>query len=326
VSPDPESKRYGPKRRRRRSIATVMSWSYLARCSGWSSDSEASPTSGRRASGRSYISEERRQSSLAPLVRGPSILEHVVRDCHDASYQCVQLFHRSEAIWSGEMVFRWASVRESPLTRRHGKGQHAGVVVLVEPPKRRRCRGVEMRCRLLVAAVSGVLALTASGCRDSEGERREVAPDVPTLAAAANDASTLRGKALAGNSGLRLVVADSRPFVLDVDSGRVTPVRGVDVQKRGTLSVVSVGGRAAVVAARGAWLRADLYGVRGRLGRASRLGTGADVVPATGGESIWVKNFAARLDARSGNCGLTAAWSPLPGRFRADQRSTLVVS
>jgi hypothetical protein len=150
-----------------------------------------------------------------------------------------------------------------------------------------------MSCRLLVAAVSGVLALTASGCRGSEGERREVVPDAATLAVAANDAPPLRGKALAGNTGLRLVVADNPPFVLDVDSGRVTPARGVDALKRGTLSVVSVGGRAAVVVARGAWPQADLYGVRGRLGRASRLGTGADVVPAADGESIWVKSFAA---------------------------------
>jgi hypothetical protein len=149
-----------------------------------------------------------------------------------------------------------------------------------------------MGCRSLFAAVIGVLTLAVSACGGREGERGEAASDEATLPVAANEALPLRGKALSGKTGLRLVVADNPPFALDVDSGRVTPVRGVDSLKRGTLWVVPVGGRAAVVVARGVWRRADLYGVRAR-GPASRLGTGADVVPAADGESVWVKSFLA---------------------------------
>ena len=148
-----------------------------------------------------------------------------------------------------------------------------------------------MKSRLLAAAaVSGMLALTALGCGEREGKRAVVAPNA---AVAAGDALPLRGKTLEGNTRLRLIVADNPPFVLDVDSGRVTPVRGVHSLTRGTLSVVSVGGRAAVVVARAAWLRADLYAVDGRERRALRLGTGAAVVPAADGQSVWVKSFPA---------------------------------
>jgi hypothetical protein len=95
-------------------------------------------------------------------------------------------------------------------------------------------------------------------------------------------------------TGLRLVVADNPPFVLDVDAGRVTPLRRVRSLNGGTLSIVGVGGRAAVVVARSVWRRADLYGVRGRAARVSALGTGTDVVPAANGRSVWVKSFVNR--------------------------------
>lgn len=102
----------------------------------------------------------------------------------------------------------------------------------------------------------------------------------------------LRGVPLRGDTGLRLVVADRPPFVLDVDTGRVTPVRGVPPVKRGVLWVVGVGGRAAVVVAETVWRRAQLYAVRGGGARVSRLGTGADVTPAADGRSVWVKSVA----------------------------------
>lgn len=117
------------------------------------------------------------------------------------------------------------------------------------------------------------------------------APAAPSTVRDAGEPAPLRGVPLR-ETGLRLVVADNPPFVLDVDTGRVAPLRRVRSLNRGTLSVVGVGGRAAVVVARAVWRRADLYGVRGRAARVSTLGTGTDVVPAADGRSVWVKGFA----------------------------------
>lgn len=58
----------------------------------------------------------------------------------------------------------------------------------------------------------------------------------------------LSGVPLRGETGLRLLVADNPPFVLDVDSGSVTPLRGVPALTGGVLWVVGVkGGGGAVV-------------------------------------------------------------------------------
>lgn len=110
----------------------------------------------------------------------------------------------------------------------------------------------------------------------------------------AREPGPLRGELLRRPTGLRLVVADNPPFVLDVDAGSVTPVSGVPALSRGTSSVVGVGGRAAVVVASRSWLRADLYGVRGREPRVSPLGTGWRVTPAADGGSVWVQSFVTR--------------------------------
>jgi hypothetical protein len=87
------------------------------------------------------------------------------------------------------------------------------------------------------------------------------------------------------------VVADKPPFVLDVDTGRVMPVARVRPPDRGTVSVVGVGGRAAVVVAAAVYRHADVYAIRGRRARVSEIGTAAAVVPAPDGRSVWVKRF-----------------------------------
>lgn len=112
-------------------------------------------------------------------------------------------------------------------------------------------------------------------------------PAVPAMVRAGGDPAPLAGVPLRAQTGLRLVVADNPPFVLDVDSRRVTPLRDLAPQRRGVLWVVGIGGRSA----RSVWRHADLYAVRGRAGRVSSLGDGADVVPAADGRSAWVKSF-----------------------------------
>jgi hypothetical protein len=108
--------------------------------------------------------------------------------------------------------------------------------------------------------------------------------------AAARGPVPLRGVPLGHSTGLRLVVADNPPFVLDVDTGAVAPVPGIPAQDRGTVSVLGVGGRAAVVVAHSVYPRADLYAVRGPGAHASSLGTGSAVTPAADGRAVWVKS------------------------------------
>lgn len=107
------------------------------------------------------------------------------------------------------------------------------------------------------------------------------------------DPVPLRGAALTGETGLRLLVASNPPFVLDVDSGRVSPVPGLRPLSRGVLWVVGVAGRSAVVVARSA-SDADLFSIQGRGPRVTYLGTGRKVVPAADGRSVWVTRVVGR--------------------------------
>jgi len=124
---------------------------------------------------------------------------------------------------------------------------------------------------VVAAAVAGVAATSSVG---ADGE--------PT---------PLHGMPLRGSTGLRLVVADNPPIVLDVDAARATPVRRVPTLRRGVLWVVGVGAQSAVVVARSVWRHADLYGVRGRAARVVVLGDGEAVAPAADGRSVWIKSF-----------------------------------
>src|SRR5688500_13819075 len=104
-------------------------------------------------------------------------------------------------------------------------------------------------------------------------------------AAAPREPAPLRGDSL-GASGLRLLVAHDRPFVLDVDSGRITRLRVPAVP--GVVSVAGFAGKAAVVLA-DAGVNALLYAVRDGSARVASLGSGTDVVPAADGRSVWIK-------------------------------------
>jgi hypothetical protein len=92
----------------------------------------------------------------------------------------------------------------------------------------------------------------------------------------------LRGAPLGTDTGLRLLVADDPPLLLDVDSRRTTRVAGIPEQG-GVHRVVSVGGRA------GVFVGNELYGVRGRAARVVRLGRGTDAIAAADGRSVWVQ-------------------------------------
>lgn len=103
--------------------------------------------------------------------------------------------------------------------------------------------------------------------------------------AAADEPVRLQGDPLPAPSGLRLLVADDPPFVLDVDSGRSTRVRGLT--ELGNVSVTSVAGISGVVLA-----GAGVFAVRGRSARVTSLGAARDVVPAADSRFVWLKTGA----------------------------------
>ena len=109
-----------------------------------------------------------------------------------------------------------------------------------------------------------------------------VAAAAVAVAGGGEDPVPLRGDTLPRN-GLRLLVADDPPFVLDVDSGRGSPLRGL--RELSNVSVTSVAGKAGIVRA-----GADVFSVRGS--QVTRLGAARDVVPAGDSRSVWLKTSA----------------------------------
>jgi hypothetical protein len=69
-------------------------------------------------------------------------------------------------------------------------------------------------------------------------------PAVPAMVRAGGDPAPLAGVPLRAQTGLRLVVADNPPFVLDVDSRRVTPLRDLSFGRSGcSIRQLSLDGR-----------------------------------------------------------------------------------
>jgi hypothetical protein len=99
----------------------------------------------------------------------------------------------------------------------------------------------------------------------------------------------LAGRPLQGASHLHLLVASDPPFVLDVDTGRVTPIRAAPaVMKRGVLWVTAAAGEAGVVVA--GYPKGQIYVVQARAARPIFLGRGSVAVPGGDGKSVWIKS------------------------------------
>jgi hypothetical protein len=149
-----------------------------------------------------------------------------------------------------------------------------------------------------------VLVLVVAGCGGSSYERhggasRQQSPlraRSSAVASAVARPGQLHGVSLTGATGLVLLVSADPPYLLDVDTGRVTPVKGLGVHGPGpVLSVLAVG-RDAVV-----WVdrrplasritHEGIYLVRHGGAIATRIAAGSDVQPADGGRSVWVKSF-----------------------------------
>jgi len=128
---------------------------------------------------------------------------------------------------------------------------------------------------------------------------------VATGSAAGAEPAPLHGAPLTGKTGLRLLVANVPPLLVDVDSGRVTRITGLPLRGKPVLSVSAVGEDAVV------WLdrpsrgvpRAEVYVVRRGATKAARLATAWGVAPSRDGRAVWLKSFA---DAR--HCILRELW------------------
>lgn len=112
-------------------------------------------------------------------------------------------------------------------------------------------------------------------------------------ASAATSPRPLTGVPLPRETGLRLLVADTPPFALDVDRGTIRRLSGIAASPRGVIWVVGVGGRAGVVVV-DAGAGSSLYGVHGSAGRVSELGRGRNAWPASDGRSVWVQTSTGR--------------------------------
>lgn len=116
------------------------------------------------------------------------------------------------------------------------------------------------------------------------------------VAGAATRPGPLHGVPLTGTTSLALLVSADPAYLLDVDTGRVTPVKGLSVHGPGpVLSVLAVGRDAVVWIDRrglaGGIPNYDIYLVRHGEAIATRIAVGSDVQPAAGGRSVWVKSF-----------------------------------
>jgi hypothetical protein len=129
----------------------------------------------------------------------------------------------------------------------------------------------------------------------------------------------LRGVPLQGATGLQLVIADNPPLILDVDTGRVTPLRGAPRQTHVVLWVVGVSGKGAVVMA-DTGLDADAYGVFGASRRAVSLGKARNVWPAEG-RAVWLQRSVGRSRCTLRKVGLDGRRIRGPRPFPCATRS-----
>ena len=156
--------------------------------------------------------------------------------------------------------------------------------------------------RRLLALVPVLVAVgCGGGSHEGHGEasphQSPLSAPSSAVAGAAVRPGQLHGVPLTGAAGLVLLVSADPPYLLDVDTGRVTPVKGLGVHGPGPVLSVLAAGRDAVV-----WIdrrpplasgipNDGIYLVRHGDAIATRIAVGSDVQSAAGGRSVWVKSF-----------------------------------
>jgi hypothetical protein len=170
-----------------------------------------------------------------------------------------------------------------------------------------------LRSLVVLALFAAIVSTSASsGVQGGSSRRARMVSSFSSATAFTQfEPKPLRGVQLVGSTGLRLLVASDPPFLLNVDTGSVKPISGLQVRDKPVLSVLAVG-RDAVV-----WLdrrvpakvpAAEVYVVRSGATVAKRIASAWDVAPAADGRAVWLKSFTAarrcilrelRLDGRT---------------------------
>jgi hypothetical protein len=105
----------------------------------------------------------------------------------------------------------------------------------------------------------------------------------------------LRGVPLRGTTGLRLLVANNPPFVINVDTGQVTRIKGLPIRGRAVVNVRRVGSRAVIWVddrPQGATVpHASLFVLPPGARVAKRVATGWEVAGSADGRGLWVKAY-----------------------------------
>jgi hypothetical protein len=118
---------------------------------------------------------------------------------------------------------------------------------------------------------------------------------------AATGPQPLHGVPLLDATGLRLLVASSPPYVLEVDNGRRTTVGGIPRGRPTVLWVRPAGSDALVVRERRSLAAQEIYVVRDGTTTGTLLGRGGGVAPTADGRAVWIS-----ADAGAGRCRLRA--------------------
>ena len=162
-----------------------------------------------------------------------------------------------------------------------------------------RCNQDMVR-RLLALVPMLVVAGCVGGSHEGHGgvsrSQSPLSAPAPAVASAAARPGQLHGVPLTGATGLVLLVSADPPYLLDVDTGRVTPVKDLGVSGPAPVLSVLAAGRDAVVWTDRRPLASglpdeDIYLVRRGDATATRIAAGSDVQSAAGGRSVWVKSF-----------------------------------
>jgi hypothetical protein len=111
----------------------------------------------------------------------------------------------------------------------------------------------------------------------------------------------LHGVPLLGATGLRLLVASSPPYVIDIDSGHRTTVADIPRSRPAVMWVRPAGSDALVVRERRSLAAQEIYVVRDGSAAAKLLGTGGGVAPSADGRAVWIS-----AGAGAGSCKLRA--------------------
>lgn len=150
---------------------------------------------------------------------------------------------------------------------------------------------------LSVLVLLATVAVTVASSSIPETTEPGAVADRSSFATAATPASPkpLRGTKLSRATGLRILVANAPPLLLDADSGRVERITGLNLRGHAVVSVHPVGAHTIIWLQRNSLAtrhpRAEIYVVRRGATRANRLATAWEVASSADGRGVWLKAF-----------------------------------